>query len=97
VKAAECVELTEDRHQQALYRLAAVNQYLYDTMGGDERSDQSRAPMPKLAMEPLREAQSLIELAIKNGQRTRRKCLGGDLVLIEWARYVDPEPGEGKG
>lgn len=78
------VHLTEDRHQQALYRLAAVAQYLYDTMNGDEESDRAIPdPLPPLAMEPLRGAQNLIDLAIKYGQRTRRECLGGELKLVE--------------
>lgn len=78
------VRLTEDRHQQALYRLAAVAQYLYDTMNGDAESDRPTPdPLPQMAMEPLREAQRQIDLAIKEGQRTRRKCLGGHLDLVE--------------
>jgi hypothetical protein len=59
MSAADFVKLTDDQHQQALYRLAAVGQYLYDTMAGDA------------------------DLAIKHGQRTRRRCLGGQLDLVE--------------
>jgi hypothetical protein len=81
-KAADFLHLTQDKHQEALYRLAAVTQYLYDTMG-DADSDRPD-PLPLMAMEPLREAQRLLDLAIKHGQRTRRRCLGGDLRLIEW-------------
>lgn len=78
------VTLTEDRHQQALYRLAAVGQYLYDTMNGDAESDRDTPdPLPQLAMEQVREAQRLIDLAIKHGQRTRRRCIGGELRLVE--------------
>lgn len=79
--ASRYVKLTEDRHQQALYRLAAVGQYLYDTMG--DRGSDRPAPLPLMAMEPLWEAQRLIDLAIKHGQRTRRDCLGGQLELVE--------------
>jgi hypothetical protein len=81
-KATDYLHLTEDKHQQALYRLAAVGQYLYDTMAGDADSDRSE-PMPAMAMECVREAQRQIDLAIKHGQRTRRRCLGGDLKLVE--------------
>jgi hypothetical protein len=78
------IHLSEDRHQQALYRLAAVGQYLYDTMNGDADSDRDTPdPLPLLAMEQVREVQRLIDLAIKHGQITRRRCLGGDLELIE--------------
>jgi hypothetical protein len=80
--ASDYVRLTEDKHQQALYRLAAVDQYLYDTMAGDEDSDRPE-PLPLLSMECVREAQRQIMLAIKHGQRTRRECLGGHLVLTE--------------
>jgi hypothetical protein len=80
--ASDFVHLTEDPHQQALYRLAAVAQYLYDTMAGDVDSDRPE-PMPQMAMECVREAQRQIDLAIKHGQRTRRTCLGGDLELVE--------------
>jgi hypothetical protein len=83
VPSADFLHLTQDKHQQALYRLAAVGQYLYDTMGGDADSDRPE-PMPALAMECVREAQRQIDLAIRHGQRTRRSCLGGDLRLIEW-------------
>lgn len=76
------VTLTKDAHQQALYRLAAIDQYLYDTMAGDEESDRPE-PLPAMAMECVREAQRQILLAIKHGQRTRRRCLGGHLELVE--------------
>lgn len=83
--------LTEDRHQQALYRLAAVAQYLYDTMNGSPRSDRTADdPLPALSMERVREAQDAIDAAIKNGQRTRRTCLAGQLELIE--REPPPRP-----
>lgn len=82
--ATDFVKIAEDRHQQALYRLAAVAQYLYDTMNGDADSDRATPdPLPLLAMEQVREAQRLIDLAIKHGQRTRRECLGGHLELVE--------------
>lgn len=87
--ASDFLHLTEDRRQQALYRLAAVGQYLYDTMAGDADSDRPE-PMPAMAMECVREAQRQIDLAIKLGQRTRRECLGGHLELVErrgpWAK-----------
>ena len=80
-------DLTEDRHQQALYRLSAAAQYLYDTMNGDHRSSETGVrppdPLPQMAMERVREAQIAIEDAIKHGQRTRRRCLGGELELHE--------------
>ena len=79
---ADYVRLTDDHHQQALYRLAAVGQYLYDTMAGDEDSDRPE-PLPQMAMECVRVAQRQIDLAIKHGQRTRRECLGGHLRLVE--------------
>jgi hypothetical protein len=83
-RAADYLHLTEDGHQQALYRLAAVAQYLYDTMNGDAESDRDTSdPLPQLAMESVREAQRQIDFAIKHGQRTRRRCLGGDLKLVE--------------
>jgi hypothetical protein len=82
--ATDFLHLTEDRHQQALYRLAAVGQYLYDTMNGDQESDRETPdPLPLMAMECVREAQRQIDLAIKHGQRSRRRCLGGDLRLVE--------------
>lgn len=78
------LRLTEDRHQQALYRLAAVSQYLYDTMNGNADSDRPEPdPLPWLSMEKVREAQVAIDAAIKNGQRTRRICLAGQIELIE--------------
>lgn len=78
-------ELQADRHQAALQRLAAAAQYLYDTMGGDHRSSEptARSPLPLLATESVRDAQRAIDKAIKDGQRTRRSCLGGELVLVE--------------
>lgn len=83
-RGARFVRLTEDRHQQALYRLAAVEQYLYDTMNGDEESDRDRPdPLPSLSMEHVRAAQVAIHAAIKVGQRTRRECLGGQIELSE--------------
>lgn len=83
------LRLTDDRHQQALYRLAAVAQYLYDTMNGDAESDRDIPdPLPVISMEQVREAQRVIDLAIKHGQRTRRECLGGQLVLCERAGSV---------
>lgn len=95
--ATDFVKITEDRHQQALYRLAAVAQYLYDTMNGDADSGRDVPdPLPLLSMERVREAQRLIDLAIKHGQRTRRQCLGGHLELVErpgpW-EAPDDEPG----
>lgn len=85
------LRLTEDRHQQALYRLAATAQYLYDTMNGDADSNRATPdPLPLMAMEPLREAQRLLDLAIKNGQRTRRQCLGGHLELVERRGPLSP-------
>mgnify|MGYP003575497979 CR=1 FL=1 len=88
--SSDLLKLTEDRHQQALYRLAAVAQYLYDTMNGDEGSERDIAdPLPLMAMEPLREAQRQIDLAIKNGQRSRRRCLGGQIQLVECAGWVE--------
>jgi hypothetical protein len=39
----------------------------------------------------VRKAQRQIDLAIKHGQRTRRRCLGGDLKLVEWP-YDEPSP-----
>ena len=91
MRTGDELALTEDRHQQALYRLAAVTQYLYDTMNGDEDSDRSTPdPLPLMAMESVREAQRLLDKAIKDGQRTRRECLGGHLELVEragsWAK-----------
>lgn len=84
MSAGQYVRLTEDRHQQALYRLAAVGQYLYDTMNGNERSDRDAPdPLPAMAMEKVREAQMAINLAIKHGQRARRQCIGGQLELVE--------------
>jgi hypothetical protein len=84
IKPSDFVHLTEDKHQQALYRLAAAGQYLYDTMAGDEDSDRPE-PLPVLSMECVREAQRQIDLAIKHGQRTRRECLGGQIELVERA------------
>lgn len=81
-RTSDYLRLTEDNHQQALYRLAAVGQYLYDTMAGNEDSDRPE-PLPQMAMECVREAQRQIDQAIKHGQRTRRRCLGGDLKLVE--------------
>jgi hypothetical protein len=90
--ASDFVHITEDKHQQALYRLAAVGQYLYDTMAGDADSDRAE-PMPAMAMECVREAQRHIDLAIKHGQRTRRECLGGHLELVERVgRWVEKPP-----
>lgn len=81
------IRLTDDRHQQALYRLAAVGQYLYDTMNGDADSDRDTPdPLPLIAMESVREVQRLIDKAIKDGQRTRRMCLDGHLELVERAK-----------
>ena len=77
-------ELPADRRQVALWRLAAVAQYLYDTMNGDSDSDRDVPdPLPLMSMEQVREAQRLIDLAIKHGQRTRRRCIGGELELHE--------------
>jgi len=75
-------ELGGYAHQVALWRLAAVDQYLYDTMAGDAESERPE-PLPLLAMEKVREAQAAIHQAIKNGQRTRRTCLGGEMKLAE--------------
>lgn len=75
-------ELGADPHQVALWRLAAVYQYIYDTMHGDSGSDRG-SPLPILATESLRQAQRLIDQAINDGQRTRRSCIGGELVLVE--------------
>jgi hypothetical protein len=86
---SDYVRLTEDQHQQALYRLAAIDQYLYDTMAGDEDSDRPE-PLPLMAMECVREAQRQILAAIKHGQRTRRECLGGHLKLVERAGWITP-------
>lgn len=73
-----------DPHQRALFRLAAVEQYLYDTMNGDSESNRdSPDPLPTLAMEPVREAQRQIALAIKHGQRTHRECIASQIVLSE--------------
>lgn len=79
------IRITEDRHQEALYRLALVQQYLYDTMnGGGQRTGRGTPdPLPVLSMDQVREVQRLIDLAIKYGQRTRRECLGGHLELDE--------------
>lgn len=92
MSAADLVKLTEDRHQQALYRLAAVQQYLYDTMNGDHDSDRNTPdPLPAMAMDHVREIQRLLFHAIKDGQRTRRECLGGHLELVERpGRWADP-------
>jgi len=73
------VVLTDDKHQQSLYRLAAVGQYLYDSFGSDE----NRGGLPLLALEKVREAQDAIDEAIKQGQRTRRRCIGGEIKLVE--------------
>lgn len=80
-------QIHDDRHQVALWRLAAVEQYLYDTMNGDHESDRMTPdPMPKLAIEQVREAQQCIRRAIREGQRTRRSCIGGEMELAErWA------------
>lgn len=83
------LRLTDDPHQQALYRLAALGQYLFDTMGSGPESDRPR-PMPVIAMEHVWEAQRQIDLAIKQGQRTRRRCLGGELELVEQAGHLAP-------
>lgn len=64
-------DLTTDKHTRALARLAAVDQYLYDTMGGDWKSDRPM-PLPGLAMEHVRRAQHEIHLAIRAACRTRR-------------------------
>lgn len=82
-----------DAHQLALYRLHAVSQYLYDTMA-DADSDRP-SPLPGLATEHLRNAQVEIDEAIKQGQRTRRECLAGQLELSESAR-VSVSGGEGQ-
>ena len=39
MSSSDYLRITEDRHQQALYRLAAIGQYLYDTMNGGPESD----------------------------------------------------------
>lgn len=88
-KVSHYVHLTDDKHQQALYRLAAIDQYLYDTMAGDEDSDRPE-PLPLMAMECVREAQRQIQAAIKHGQRTRPECLGGHLELVERAGTIPP-------
>lgn len=77
-------QVHDDRHQVALWRLSAVEQYLYDVMNGDEESDRDHPdPMPALAMESVRDAQRAIREAIRVGQRARRKCIGGELELRE--------------
>ncbi len=74
----------DDRHQIALYRLAAIDQYLYDVMNGDRESSREEPdPLPLMSMECVRDVQDLIQKAIKNGQRTRRRCLGGEMKLSE--------------
>lgn len=80
-----------DPHQLALYRLVAVAQYLYDTTG-DADSDRP-SPLPGLATEHLRKAQAEIDEAIKQGQRTRRRCIGGELVLRETPTRMLPGHG----
>jgi len=78
------LHLTEDRAQQAIFRLAAVDQYLYDVMNGDDESDRDRPdPLPSLPMDHVREAQRQIRDALKYAQRTRRRCVGGELELVE--------------
>jgi hypothetical protein len=79
--------VSDDPHVAALWRLAGVAQYLYDTMGGDYRSSGDRpSPLPALATENLREAQRRIDKAIGAGLRIRRVCLGGELDLVEFWR-----------
>lgn len=86
------IRLTDDRHQQALWRLSAVSQYLYDTMNGDSDSDRDRSdPLPLIAMEKVRDIQALLDEAIKQGQRTRRSCIGGEIVLAEQPGPQAPE------
>ena len=71
---------------ETLFRLAAVSQYLYDTMNGDHLSkhhDSRKDPLPPLAMESVREAQRLLLQAVKDGQREHRVFVGGQIKLSE--------------
>lgn len=93
-------ELTVDPHTAALFRLAAVTQYLYDTTGGDNFSSEQfhRSPLPEMATEKVREAQRLLHEAVKDGQRVRRVCIGGELTLTEnWKpEFASQNPGGGE-
>ncbi len=78
------LQLDVDKHQQALWRLAAVSQYLYDTMAGDSKSDRPE-PLPGLAMDAVRQAQACLDRALMYGARTRprKECSGGQIELVE--------------
>lgn len=87
-------EVGDDQHRVTLERLAAVGQYLYDTMNGDAASGDQRPPdpLPELAMEHVRAAQAAIDAAIKAGQRARPGCVGGELDLAErWESITNPK------
>ena len=85
-KIGQATVFTDDAHQQSLYRLAAVSQYLYDCFGNNT----NRGELPLLALEQVRKAQDAIDEAIKQGQRVRRRCLGGELDLIEKPGHLAP-------
>jgi hypothetical protein len=89
-------DVDTDRHKVALWRLAAVAQYLYDTMNGDAESDRNRPdPLPPYAMEKVRDAQAAIDEAIGRGQRTRRVTIGGELDLNEDWKHIHALSAEG--
>jgi hypothetical protein len=76
----------DDPLQEALERLSAVGQYLYDTMNGDEDSDRDRPdPLPAVAMECVRRAQVAVDEAIRLGSRRDRRKVGrSGLKLVEY-------------
>lgn len=71
--------------QEALERLSAAHQYLYDTMNGDQESDRPAPdPLPAVAMEHVRRAQVELHEAIRVGARRDRRKVGlSDLKLVE--------------
>lgn len=89
-------ELPFARHEAAMRRLAAVGQYLYDTMNGDGDSSSDERPsdpLPELAMEHIRQAQELLYKALGAGRRACRADVDG-LVLVE--RWSAASPSVGK-
>ena len=67
--------LGDDRHQVALWRLDGVVQYLDDVRLWDA--------LPVLPAESVVRACDLLRLSMRDGQRSRRSCLSGQLVLRE--------------
>lgn len=87
LKRPATVVMTSDPHQQALYRLAAASDYLRQTMNGGPGSTRDRPdPLPLLAMQRVRAAQSALADAIRLGARVRRETLCGQIELHEKVR-----------